>query len=144
VRIKISHDCNVCTDEHSKAYVSPGRAPAPEITIPSLRVRLSIHEAEVLARDLTAAVAVAKHTQAVDRCKREIRDDIAGGRVPATVATFAQIHDYVDANEYGGACEDMPICADDDSNIAECQANCDFWNAVHDELNAWLQAGRPE
>lgn len=142
MRIKIANDCNVCTDEHSKAYQTPARGPAPEITIPTLRARLSIREAESLARDLTRAVAVAKKEQAIARSKREILADITSGRVPATVTRFATLHDYVDANEYGGACEDTVLCADDDSNIAECQANTDFWNDVHLELDLWLQRGR--
>ena len=81
-------------------------------------------------------------TEAIARCQREILEDIASGRVPATVERFSQLHDYVDANEYGGACEDMPICADDDSNIDECHANTDFWNHVHHEVDLWLQRGR--
>jgi len=31
----------------------------------------------------------------------QIRADVADGKVPATVRTFAELHDYVDANEYG-------------------------------------------
>jgi hypothetical protein len=29
-----------------------------------------------------------------------IREDIASGQVPATVSTFSELHDYVDANDY--------------------------------------------
>ena len=44
--------------------------------------------------------------EAVARSKREIIADIASGRVPATVKTFSELHDYVDANEYGGLCDE--------------------------------------
>ncbi len=37
-----------------------------------------------------------------DRVIAEIRADIAAGLVPATVASFAELHDYVDANTYSG------------------------------------------
>jgi hypothetical protein len=43
--------------------------------------------------------------RAIKRAKEEILDDIETGRVPATVTRFAELHDYVDANEYGGLCE---------------------------------------
>lgn len=42
----------------------------------------------------------------VARMKQEIVDDMAEGTVPATVRDFASLHDYVDANEYGGLCSD--------------------------------------
>lgn len=81
---------------------------------------------------------------AVARTKREILADIASGTVNAAVKTYSELHDYVDANGYGGAFEGMPILADDDSNIEECHANTDFWNAVHHEVDLWLRDGRPE
>lgn len=63
MRIKVNHSCNVCTEEHSNAYRSAGRAPAAEITVPSLRIRLSVSEAEALAKHLTEAIAVAQQHQ---------------------------------------------------------------------------------
>ena len=42
---------------------------------------------------------------AVDRGKREILSDIIHSRVPSDVSSFGQLHDYVDANEYGGLCD---------------------------------------
>lgn len=51
--------CNVVTGEHSQAYRRPGEEPAPEITIPSLRARLSIGVAKELAEDLLKAVLAA-------------------------------------------------------------------------------------
>ena len=40
--------------------------------------------------------------------KTQIVADVITGRVPATVTDFASLHDYVDANEYGGLCDDRP------------------------------------
>ncbi len=70
---------------------------------------------------------------AVHRSKEEILKDIASGRVPATVSTFAQLHDYVgacdgDATDFVG---DMP------------EEVCSFWNAVQSEVDQWLRKGRP-
>lgn len=63
---------------------------------------------------------------AVERGKAEILEDIATGRVPASVADFASLHDYVDANEYGGLCEDRP-------SVGAMRAN-DVQNALHQWL----------
>lgn len=83
-------------------------------------------------------------TQAAIRAKTEILADIEAGTVPATVASFSELHDYVDANGYGGAFEDAVICADDDSNIVDVQANVDFWNEVQNAVDAWIKAGRTD
>lgn len=52
-------------------------------------------------------------------------------RVPSSVASFSELHDYVDANEYGGLCEDWAMEGD---YIA-------FGNAVQDAVDAWIRAG---
>jgi hypothetical protein len=43
--------------------------------------------------------------QAIERSKSEILGDVAEGTVPATCASYSELHDYVDANGYGGAFE---------------------------------------
>lgn len=79
----------------------------------------------------------------IERCKAEILADVQRGTVPATCASFSELHDYVDANGYGGAFEEgvWPILADDDSNIEECHAATEFWNAVQDTVDLWIKAG---
>jgi hypothetical protein len=72
---------------------------------------------------------------AVERAKREIRADITSGRVPASVASFAELHDYVDANGYGGAFE-VEWNDSDEFNA--------FWNGVQSAIDAWIKAGMPE
>jgi hypothetical protein len=75
--------------------------------------------------------------------KAEILELIADGTIPATVTTFSELHDYIDANMLG---EDlfppMPEAEDDDDD--------DYWEAMHelvsdaqDDVHQWLQAGRP-
>lgn len=70
-------------------------------------------------------------TALVERMKKETLADIASGRVPATVASFSELHDYVDANEYGGFCEDaFQYDASDDAKVDlvnKCQSAVDRW-----------------
>lgn len=84
------------------------------------------------ARDEFVGVCRRCHliTGAVDRAMEEIDQDVASGRVPATVATFSELHDYVDANEYGGLTEDHWFADDDLGRIDEAievQARVDTW-----------------
>jgi hypothetical protein len=66
----------------------------------------------------------------VERAKAEILADVAAGTVPCTCASFGELHDYTDANGYGGAFE-LPF----DNN------ETDFWNAVQDAVDAWIKQG---
>lgn len=59
-RIKVNSRCNVCTDEHSKAYVRNDGTCAPEITVPEFRARLSIEDAQALGQALLDAVSIAQ------------------------------------------------------------------------------------
>ena len=66
----------------------------------------------------------------VDRAKAEILTDVASGTVPSNCASFSELHDYKDANGYGGAFE-RPF----DNN------ETDFWNAVQDSVDSWIKQG---
>lgn len=66
----------------------------------------------------------------VARMKSEILYDMAVGRVPRTVKSFSELHDHVDANEYGGFCEDG----------YEMSEGCEFENAAQDTVHVWLAA----
>ena len=66
----------------------------------------------------------------VERAKAEILADVASGTVPNTCASFSELHDYTDANGYGGAFE-RPF----DNN------ETDFWNAVQDAVDRWIKQG---
>lgn len=68
---------------------------------------------------------------AVARSKREILLDIARGTVPADVPDFSTLHNYVDANVYGGLCDGLPY---------DGEELCAFGNAVQGEVDKWLRA----
>lgn len=70
-------------------------------------------------------------TAVVNLGKAAIRRDVEAGRVPPTASSFAQLHDYVDANGYGGAF----------LNGAHPVEDTDFWNRVQDELDKWIKSG---
>jgi len=69
------------------------------------------------------------------------------GRVPPGVASFARLHDYVDANMYviealAGA--EFPRAPADDPEVLAGQAETAAANAVMDEVNRRLTARRPD
>lgn len=68
--------------------------------------------------------------QAIERSKSEILRDVDDGTVPASCVSYSQLHDFVDANGYGGAFE---------HDFANKET--DFWNAVQDAVDAWIKAG---
>jgi len=41
-------------------------------------------------------------SERIERAKMEVLVDVAAGIVPVTNASFCQLHDYMDANGYGG------------------------------------------
>lgn len=49
--------------------------------------------------------------ETIARIKKEILEDVRAGIVPASVKSFRDLHDYVDANCYGGFCDDEYIDA---------------------------------
>lgn len=64
----------------------------------------------------------------VKRMKEEILADVAGGKVPVSVGSFGELHDHMDANEYGGFCDGA-------------NASLEFMNAAQSEIDAWIKAG---
>jgi hypothetical protein len=88
-------------------------------------------------------------TDTIARAKREVMFDITNKTVPATVASFSELHDYVDANYYGGAFEVSEamhsVCNSDDADDtfgSGCDRCCGFWNDVQNAVDAWLKRGR--
>jgi len=65
----------------------------------------AIPDAGWAALDAAAGMAGRALAAAVRRGNAEIARDIRDGIVPATVKSFGELHDYVDANAYGGALE---------------------------------------
>lgn len=76
----------------------------------------------------------------IEQAKREVLRDIAEGVVPVTVGTFAELHDHVDANYYGGLFDlaDAELAGGADSTSEALQ---DFANDVQDAVDRWLRAG---
>lgn len=83
----------------------------------------------------------------VERMKREVKEDVAAGRVPADVGSFSELHDHVDANEYGGFCEDELADAwiehfggrDADEGMPD--AFIAFMNDAQNAVDAWIKEG---
>lgn len=70
-----------------------------------------------------------KIRKAIARSKREILKDVADGIVPVSVRSFSELHDYIDANCYGGLCTQRGYMNNDDANTVQ--------NAV----DAWIKVG---
>lgn len=83
----------------------------------------------------------------VSRMKDEVLRDVFIGTVPADVASFGDLHDYVDANCYGGVCEDdlfEALVTHFGGDLAEGgipDAMTDYLNAAQDAVNAWIVSG---
>ena len=74
--------------------------------------------------------------QAIERGKQEILEEVLAGRIPATVQSFSELHDYVDANEFGGLCEDWAFEEPFDGDRW-----IDLGNFVQGQLDAWIKDG---
>lgn len=87
-----------------------------------------------------------KPDEMADRIKAEIVADVRAGLVPPTAATFSDLHDYVDANCYGGSerlLEELDAQAPDtdDGHRAALETLCGVMNPAIEIINAWLQDG---
>jgi hypothetical protein len=72
---------------------------------------------------------------AIERGKNEIIADVVAGPVPRECNSFADLHDYVDANEYGCGLDDLPI---DEPAWDEFMA---FADHVQCAVDRWIRAG---
>ena len=86
--------------------------------------------------------------ESIERMKREIIEDIKIGRVPADCPSFSALHDYVDANCYGGFCEDdvMQALTEQFGGIDENEGMPDaligYLNDAQNSIDCWIKAGR--
>lgn len=77
--------------------------------------------------------------------KQQILEDIGDGRVPCTVASFSELHGYVDANCYGDLCDDWVTDAyiaeyggrDEHEGVPEGYIN--LINAAQTAVDSWLK-----
>jgi len=71
----------------------------------------------------------------VARACAEIWHDMEDGTVPREkIRSFSDLHDYVDANGYGGAFEDWAWRDFDPQPM-----DMDFWNKVQDQCDKWIK-----
>lgn len=85
-------------------------------------------------------------TELAEKMKTEILSDVENGIVPATVASFSELHDYVDANLYGGTealLDEIDAVAPDtdEGHSNALAALCDLANPAMDAVDAWIKAG---
>lgn len=85
--------------------------------------------------------------ESIERMKQEILGDIKAGRVPADCPSFSALHDYVDANEYGGFCEDALASAliehfgGHDKNEGMPDKMMEYLNDAQNAIDLWLKEG---
>jgi hypothetical protein len=85
--------------------------------------------------------------ETVAQAKQEILADVRSGRLPRDAHSFSDLHDFVDANEYGGLCD--PRTVEDlinhlggyDADGNPPSAWITYANTVQAELDAWLKRG---
>lgn len=89
--------------------------------------------------------ATDQHAVTVARIKQEIFDDIDAGKLPVDVASFSALHDYVDANAYGGFCEDeiadalIKYFGGRDKHEGMPEGMVSFINEAHESIDVWLK-----
>ena len=83
--------------------------------------------------------------ETIGRMKAEIREDMRAGRISNNPAGFADLHDFVDANEYGGFCEDeladrlIKHFGGRDEHEGMPQGLLDYINAAQEAIDKWLK-----
>ena len=77
-----------------------------------------------------------------ERMKSDIIDDVNAGIVPASVDSFSALHDYTDANMYGGTEELLEMLEADSASDEEAMDKlCAIMNPAMDIINAWIKSG---
>lgn len=81
-----------------------------------------------------------------ERMKTEILADVEKGIVPASVSSYSELHEYVDANLYGGTealLEELDSEAPDtdEGHSGALAALCGLANPAMDAVDAWIRSG---
>lgn len=81
-----------------------------------------------------------------EQMKREILEDVSKGIVPATIADYSGLHEYVDANCYGGTEKLLAEMSDAAPDTEEGYTNawnsfCAIVNPAMGAVDAWIKAG---
>lgn len=66
-----------------------------------------------------------EYGKTVAQMKEQIVSDVKKGVVPNTIQSFGELHDLVDANEYGGLTTDRAWMSNEQANVA--QTAVDLW-----------------
>jgi hypothetical protein len=80
--------------------------------------------------------SIANGSRIVKRMKAEVVEDVKRGILPTTVQSFSELHDYVDANEYGGFCDGEVI-----EDERERDREVEFMDKCQTAIGNWLRAG---
>jgi len=72
--------------------------------------------------------------QVVGAMKQAILADMAAGRVPARVGSYAALHDHVDANMYA-----FPVFVD--LGLEGGDRGTELFNAAADKVDRWIRGG---
>jgi hypothetical protein len=82
------------------------------------------------------------------RMKFQVLIDVLTGRVSRNVASFGELHNYVDANCYGGLCEEQLSDAlikhfggRDLPSEAMPDGMMNYINNAQNEINLWISSG---
>ena len=62
-----------------------------------------------------------------EKAKAEIISDMEAGIIPKNIENFSDLHDYVDANCYGGLCEETYKISKDFKTEIALQNKLDSW-----------------
>lgn len=88
--------------------------------------------------------------ETVSRMQRETLHDVVAGHVPRTLRSFGDLHDFRDANCYGGFCEDKisdPLIAAFGGRTADealPDGFSDYMNTAQSRVDTWLFNGALE
>lgn len=86
------------------------------------------------------------NTELAERMKLEILADVAAGKVPVNIAGYAELHDYADANCYGGT-EAMFNAAHDavpdtqQDHTTAWNSFCELVNPAIEAVDEWIKSG---
>lgn len=78
---------------------------------------------------------MADMTNTVELAKDQILDDISKGLVPASIKSFSELHNYVDANEYG----DLVDLYESGGHFASYDRWIDYCNEAQSQLDTWIK-----
>lgn len=77
---------------------------------------------------MTERISEQRRAAIVERVITEIRDDVRRGVLPYLPDTFSELHSFVDANTYGGMCDEN----------ANADVSTEDWYGIQDVVQDWM------